>query len=60
MAKAKSPVASYQAHTAKTKFGMGDFYGVGVKNPMGKPKNEAMGIKTLSKTSLAKGPKKLA
>ena len=42
----KSPVKGIkQNHVANTKYGMGDYYGTGVKNPMGKI--EAMGkVKT--------------
>lgn len=44
------------AHTANTQKGMGDFYGSGVKNPMGKPR-QIMGIKPIRKS---KPPKSLA
>lgn len=51
----KTPVAKYEAHTAKTKFGMGDYYGTGVRNPAGKTKGSAA-----SQKKLGKPPKSLA
>lgn len=45
------------AHTPNTKFGMGDFYGSGVKNPTGKV-IEGVG-KTIPKSKIGTPPKKL-
>lgn len=60
MAKAKTPVASYQAHTAKTKFGMGDNYGTGVKQPIGKVRSGTIGVKPVNKKQLGTPPKSMA
>lgn len=48
------------AHTANTKLGMGDHYGSGVKNKMGRMREDSMGMNELPKKSLMKPPKKLA
>jgi|HubBroStandDraft_3_1064219.scaffolds.fasta_scaffold1959225_1 hypothetical protein len=47
------------AHTSGAKMGMGDFYGTGKKNPIGKVK-EGMGIKASTVKGLNKPPKTLA
>lgn len=47
-----------EAHTPNTKYGMGDFYGTGMKNPMGKV-IEGIG-KTIPKAKIGKPPTKLA
>lgn len=47
------------SHTANTKFGMGDSYGSGVKNPMGKLR-DGMAVKPLSSKKVKKPPKSLA
>lgn len=57
---AKKNVATYQSHTAKTKYGMGDYYGTGTKNPMGKVRGGTVGMKSVSKKKLGKPPKSLA
>jgi hypothetical protein len=48
-----------QSHTANTKYGMGDNYGTGVKNPLGKMR-EGMGMQTLTKKKLGTPPKSIA
>lgn len=50
---------SIQAHTAPTKFGMGDGYGTGARQKMGKL-IEGQGIKPLKPKKLLKAPKSLA
>lgn len=57
MAKTKSPVAKYEAHTAKTKFGMGDNYGSGVKQKMGKMRSDSVGMRPVTKKQLGTQPK---
>jgi len=47
------------AHTPKTKKGMGDFYGSGVKNKIGKIR-DVTGYNDLPKSKLKKPPKSLA
>lgn len=46
------------AHTSRSQLGMGDFYGQGVKNPIGRVREDTL---TYSKPNrLNKPPKKLA
>lgn len=47
------------AHTANTPFGMGDHYGPGVKNPIGRMR-ENQTMMPLPKSKLHKPPRKLA
>ncbi len=46
-----------QAHTSNQKFGMGDFYGVGVKNKVGRVNDSYMNPKS---KNIGKPPKSLA
>lgn len=55
----KKPGKNKFAHTANTKFGMGDNYGTGVRQKLGKMV-EGMGVKEISKKGLKKPPKALA
>lgn len=48
-----------QAHTSNSKIGMGDNYGSGVKNPVGKIR-DVMGITDVNPKKLRKPPKSLA
>ena len=48
-----------QAHTSSSKFGMGDYYGTGIRNPMGKS-SDVMGMEGVSSKKLKKPPKSLA
>lgn len=48
-----------QAHTANTKYGMGDYQGAGVRNPMGRMTN-SVGPKKLTSRKLNNPPKSLA
>ncbi len=60
MKKANSPVKGIkQRNTSKSQVGMGDYYGTGVKNPVGKSR-DVMGMKDLGKSVLKKKPKSLA
>ena len=47
-------------HSANTKFGMGDYYGTGIKNPMGRMRESSMGFNSVSREGLNKPPKSLA
>jgi len=53
---AKKP---YEAHTSKTKKGMGDFYGSGVKQKLGRNVSSSLGNPTPT-SKLKKPPKSLA
>lgn len=56
MAKVK---ANKEAHVSNTKMGMGDYYGTGIKNPIGRVR-DVFGAGVISKKSLKKPPKSLA
>ena len=50
-----------QAHVADSKFGMGDFYGTGVRNKVGKIRSGyTPGTNPVGKKGLKKPPKSLA
>ncbi len=59
MKKPKPLKRTGEAHTSKSKFGMGDSYGSGVKNPIGKIR-DVMGITDVKPKKLGKPPKSLA
>ena len=59
MKKNKVLKAARNAHTANTKHGMGDYYGTGIKNPVGKIRS-VMGFAQSTPKSLKKPPKSLA
>ena len=52
--KSKKPRFS---HTANTKYGMGDFYGTGIKAKLGTVRSDTVGMKKLSKKQLGTPPK---
>jgi len=45
-----------QAHTSKSQIGMGDYYGTGIKNPMGRMR-DGLGMKQLSTKKMKTPPK---
>ena len=49
-----------EAHTSPTRFGMGDNYGTGLKNPLGKLREDTQGYKPVSKRQMGTPPKSLA
>lgn len=55
----KTTKVNKSAHTDNTKYGMGDNYGTGFKNPMGKVK-EGVGYKPMDKKKMKTPPKSLA
>lgn len=48
------------AHTSNSKIGMGDFYGSGIKNPIGRVRESMIDARPLSSKNLGKAPKSLA
>jgi hypothetical protein len=48
-----------QAHTDNTKYGMGDYYGTGVRSKIGKMR-DGMGMQDISPKKLKSAPKSLA
>ena len=53
-------VKNHEAHTAPTKFGMGDYSGTGSKQPMGKVRGDTTGFSPVAPSKLGKPPKSLA
>ena len=51
--------STMQAHTSKSQKGMGDYYGQGLHNKVGKVREDMVSPKTTSKT-IGKKPKSLA
>jgi len=49
-----------EVHTARTKYGMGDNYGTGVKAKIGKVRGVTEGMSVLSNAKLKKPPKSVA
>lgn len=45
------------AHTANTKYGMGDYYGTGIKAKLGTVRDDTIGMRKLSKKQLGTPPK---
>ena len=45
------------AHTANTKYGMGDNYGTGIKAKLGSIRDDTVGMKKLSKKQLKTPPR---
>jgi len=48
------------AHTSNKKIGMGDNYGTGIKNKIGKMRDDSMGMNSVPPKKLLKPPKSLA
>jgi hypothetical protein len=55
----KKPGKNRFAHTQNTQYGMGDHYGTGIRQKLGKMR-DGMGMITLSKKQLGKPPKTVA
>lgn len=49
-----------QAHVSKTGMPMGDFYGSGIKNKIGRVRDNTAGINPVAKSKLKKPPRSLA
>lgn len=56
----KLPKPLKNAHTSDSKIGMGDYYGRGIKNKMGRVREDTMGMNSISPTKMKKPPKSLA
>lgn len=46
-----------EAHSANTKFGMGDYYGSGVRAKLGSMRDDSVGMAKLSKKQIGTPPK---
>ncbi len=49
-----------EAHTSPSKIGMGDNYGAGLKNKVGKMREDSMGNSPVPQKKTVKPPRKLA
>lgn len=56
----KAKTRNAEAHTAPTRFGMGDHYGTGFKAPVGRMRSNSVGYRPVSKKQLGTPPKGLA
>lgn len=56
----KKPGKNRFAHTQNTPYGMGDNYGVGVKQRMGRMRDSSMGMMSMTPKKLKIPPKSLA
>lgn len=45
------------SHAANTKYGMGDYYGTGIKQKLGRVRDDTVGMATLSKKQIGTPPK---
>lgn len=53
-------VKNAEAHTAPTKYGMGDYYGTGFKAPIGRIRDSTVGYRPVDKEQLKSAPRSLA
>lgn len=59
--KPKTNKKSYKfAHTPASSKGLGDYYGTGIRQPLGKIRGETVGMVSLSPKQLGKPPKSTA
>jgi hypothetical protein len=49
-----------EAHTAPVKTGMGDYYGTGAKNKMGRMRDSSVGYRPVSRKQMGTPPKSVA
>ncbi len=49
-----------ESHSSGMKFGMGDYYGSGIKNKMGKVREDTIGFNAVTPKKLKVPPKSLA
>jgi len=45
------------AHTPNTKYGMGDYYGTGIRQKFGKMRSDSMGMQEVTQKKLKTPPK---
>lgn len=49
-----------ESHTAPTKYGMGNYYGSAVKNPIGRIRSDTVGYRPVSRKQMGTSPRSLA
>ncbi len=60
MVKKQSKKQPKMAHTPRSAKGLGDFYGTGIRQPLGRVRDDTVGMVHLSKEKLKNPPKTLA
>lgn len=53
----KNKTRNAEAHTEPAKFGMGDHYGMGYKNPMGVMRDASVGFRPVTRKQMGTPPK---
>lgn len=56
----KKPKANKETHVMNTKYGMGDYYGVGIKQKIGRMREDQLSFSSVTPKKLSKPPKSLA
>lgn len=56
----KKSKVNRQNHVPNTKLGSGDYYGTGIRNPMGSMRDSYMDIPSMTSKTKGKPPKSLA
>lgn len=56
----KTKTSRNQTHTPKSPKGLGDYYGTGVRQKIGKMREDSMGMLEITPNKLKKPPKSLA
>lgn len=56
----KTPKKTHEWHTANTKYGMGDYYGTGVRQNVGRMRDDSMGLMSSNPKRINTPPKNLA
>jgi hypothetical protein len=51
---------SVESHCMHTKYGMGDYYGTGVKQKVGRMREDSMNYSSITSKQFGKAPKSLA
>lgn len=51
------PKSAKESHTDHTKYGMGNYYGTGVKAPIGRIRDSSVGFRPVSKHQLSVPPR---
>lgn len=49
-----------ETHTYPSKYGMGDYYGTGVKNPIGRVRSATVGFRPVTREQMGESPRSLA
>lgn len=58
--KQAKPKKNKEWHSANAKYGMGDYYGTGIKAKVGRMRDDSMGMNAVTPKNLKTPPKSLA